>query len=131
MTFCWLLIILLPVAEVVAVAGAEAVEDSAEAVADLAEVVVVLVVSVIPVEVPVRLKAVNPAVVQVVLDGVVKVSRIVKAVGVLEAGNLAEVVLAVSVILAEAPVCPKGANQEVVQAGLEKVVKAEISEVEG
>jgi hypothetical protein len=124
-----LLIILLPVAEVVAGAVAEE-EALAEAVAEEAALAEAVVVSVIPVEVPVRFKAVNPAVVQVVLEGVVKVSRIVKAVGVLEAGNLAEVVLAVSVILAEAPVCPKDANQEVVLVGLKGVVKAEIPEAE-
>ena len=87
--------------------GAVAEAALAEAVAEEVALAEAVVVSVIPVEVPVRFKAVNPAVVQVVLEGVVKVSRIVKAVGVLEAGNLEEVVPAVFVILAEAPFVPR------------------------
>jgi hypothetical protein len=53
------------------------VEEEEEAVAVLVEEVVVLAVSVILVEAPVRFKAVNPAVVQVVSIGVVKAPPVV------------------------------------------------------
>jgi hypothetical protein len=84
-------------------------------------VVVVLAVSAIPVEVPVRFKAVNPAVVQVDLEGAAKVPLGVQVVGVLEAGNLAEEVLAVFAILAEVPVQPDLASLMVVLLELVKV----------
>ncbi len=105
--------------EVVALA-----EEAEEALAEEA------VVSAIPVEVPVRFKAVNPAVVQVGSKGVVKASPVVQVVGVLEAGNLAEVVLAVFAILAEVHVHSRVVNPAVVQVGLKGAVKAEISEEE-
>ncbi len=105
-------------------------EEAEEEAAVLAEEAVVVAVSAIPVEVPVRFKAVNPAVVQVVPKGEAEVFQGVQVVGVLEAGNLAEVVLAVSVILAEVHVHSRVVNPVVVQVGLEEVVKAEISEEE-
>ena len=88
----------------------------------------VLAVSVIPVEVPVRFKAVNPAVVQVDLEEAVKAPPVVQVVGVLEAGNLEVVVLVVFAILAEVPVHSKVVKPVVVQVGLEEVVKAWIPE---
>ncbi len=108
-----MLIILLPAAEEEAEEAALA-EEEEEAEAALAEEAVVAV-SAIPVEVPVRFKAVNPVVVQVVSKGVVKASLGVQVVGVLEAGNLAVVVLAVSAILVEVPVHSRVVNPAVVQ----------------
>ncbi len=84
----------------------------------------------IPVEVPVRFKAVNPAVVQVDLEGAAKASPVVQVVGVLEAGNLEVAVLAVFGILVEVPVHHKAVKPVVVKVSLEEVVKAEISEEE-
>ena len=102
-------------------------EEEAEVV--LAEAVVeVLAVSAIPVEVPVRFKAVNPAVVQVDLEEAVKAPPVVQVVGVLEAGNLAGVVLAVFAILAEVPVHSKVVKPVVVQVDLKGAVKAWIPE---
>ena len=126
--FYYLLIILLPEAGEEEAAEEEAAEVEVAAV--LAEEAVVVAVSAIPVEAPVHPKAVNPAVVQVDLEGAAKVPLGVQVVGVLEAGNLAEVVLAVSVILAEAPVHSRVVNPAVVQVGLKGAVKAEISEEE-
>jgi hypothetical protein len=83
----------------------------------------------IPVEVPVRFKAVNPAVVQVDLEGAAKTPLGVQ-VGVLETGNLAVVVLAVFAILEEVPVHSRAVKPVVVKVSLEEVVKAEISEEE-
>ncbi len=91
-------------------------EEEAEEEVALVEAAV-LVVSAIPVEVPVRFKAVNPEVVQVVSEGVVKASPVVQVVGVLGAGNLAVVVLAASAILEEVLVHPEIANPAVVQEG--------------
>jgi predicted transcriptional regulator len=113
------LIILLPAAEEAAEeaeeeALAEEVALVEEAVAALAEEAAAAV-SAIQVEVPVRFKAVNPAVVQVDLKEAVKVPLGVQVVGVLEAGNLAVVVLAVFAILAEVPVRSKVVNPVVVQ----------------
>jgi len=114
-------------AEAAALAEEEAEEEA------LAEgvVVVVLAVFAIPVEVPVRFKAVNPAVVQVDLEEAAKALLVVQVVGVLEAGNLVVVVLAVFGILEEVPVHSRAVKPVVVKVSLEEVVKAEISEVEG
>jgi hypothetical protein len=114
----------LPEAEVVAeeVALVEA--------AALAEEEAVVAVSAILVEAPVHSRVVNPAVVQVDLEGVAKASLDVQVVGVLEADYLAEEVLVVFAILVEVRVHSRVVNPEVVQVGLEEVVKAEISEVE-
>jgi len=90
----------------------------------------VVAVSAILVEAPVHSRVVNPAVVQVDLEEAAKALLGVQVVGVLEAGNLAEEVLAVFAILAEVPVHSRAVNPAVVQVGLEEVVKAEISEVE-
>ncbi len=90
----------------------------------------VLAVFAILAEVSVHSRVVNPAVVQVDLEGVAKASPVVQVVEVLEAGNLAVVVLAVSAILAEVSVHSKVVKPVVVQVGLEEVVKAEISEEE-
>ena len=92
-----------------------AAEEEAAEVALVEEVEVA--VSAILVEVPVHSKAVNPAVVQVDLEEAAKASLGVQVVGVLEAGNLAEVVLAVSAILAEVPVHSRAVNPAVVQVG--------------
>jgi hypothetical protein len=110
------------VAEAVAVALAEE-EAVEEALAEEA-------VFAIPVEVPVRFKAVNPAVVQVDLEEEAIVPLDVQVVGVLETGNLVVVVLAVFAILEEVPVHSGAVKPVVVKVSLEEVVKAEISEEE-
>lgn len=74
-------------------------------------------VSAIQVEAPVRSRAVNPAVVQVDLEEAAKASLGVQVVGVLEAGNLAVVVLAVFAILAEVPVHSRVVNPAAVRVG--------------
>ncbi len=98
-----------------------------EAVVALAEEEV-LAVSAIPVEAPVHSKVVNPAVVQVDLKEVAKVQLGVQVVVILEVGNLAEEVLAVSAILAEAPLHSKVVKPIVVQVDLKGAVKAWIPE---
>ncbi len=114
-------------------AAEEAEEEAAlaeEAVVVALVEAAVLVVSAIPVEVPVRFKAVNPAVVQVDLEEAAKVSPGVQVVGVLEVDYLAEEVLVVFAILAEVHVHSRVVNPAVVQVGLKGAVKAEISEEE-
>jgi hypothetical protein len=134
-----LLIIPLPVAEEAVVV--EALAEEAVVVVALAEEAVVVVVSVeaeeevlaafvIQAGVPVRFKAVNPAAVQVDLEEAAKVPLGVQVVGVLEAGNLVVVVLAVFATLAEVPVHSRVVKPAAVQVSLEEVVKAEISETE-
>jgi hypothetical protein len=116
-----------------------AVEEEVEVEAALAEEVVVvlaeaevevevLAVSVIPVEVPVHSKAVNPAVVQVDLEEAVKAPPGVQAVGVLEASNSAVVVPVVFAILVEAPALPANVKPTVVQVDLKGAVKARMPE---
>jgi hypothetical protein len=95
---------------------AEEVALAEEAVAALAEEAVAAV-SAIQVEAPVHFKAFNPVVVQVVSKGVVKASLGVQVVGVLEAGNLAVVVLAVFAILAEVPLHSRVVNPAAVRVG--------------
>jgi hypothetical protein len=102
--------------EALAEEEAEEVALAEEAVGALAEEAVVAV-SAIPVEVPVRSRAVNPVVVLVDLEEAAKASLGVQVVGVLEAGNLAVVVLAVSAILVEVPVHSRVVNPAVVQVG--------------
>jgi hypothetical protein len=51
------------------------------------------------------------------LEEAAKASLVVQVVGVLEAGNLAVVVLAVSAILVEVPVHSRVVNPAVVQVG--------------
>ena len=99
-----------------------AAEEEAEEVA-LAEEGVVAV-SAILVEAHVHSRVVNPAVVQVDLEEAAKALLGVQVVGVLEAGNLAEEVLAVFAILAEVPVHSRAVNPAVVQVDLKGVVKA-------
>jgi hypothetical protein len=90
----------------------------------------VVAVSAIPVEAPVHFRVVNPAVVQVDLEGVAKASLDVQVVGVLEVDYLAEEVLVVFAILVEVRVRSRVVNPAVVQVGLKGAVKAEISEEE-
>ena len=115
--------------------AAEVEEEAALAEEEVAEAEAVALaeeeaVCAIPVEVPVRFKAVNPAVVQVDLEEAAIVPLGVQVVGVLETGNLVVVVLAVFAILEEVPVHHKAVNPVVVQVDLKEVVKAEISEEE-
>jgi hypothetical protein len=93
-----------------------ALAEEAVGAAALAEEAVAAV-SAIPAEAPVRSRAVNPAVVQVDLEGAAKASLGVQVVGVLEAGNLAVVVLAVFAILAEVPVHSRVVNPAAVRVG--------------
>jgi hypothetical protein len=118
----------------------EALAEEAVVVVALAEEAVVVVsveaeeevlaAFVIQAGVPVRFKAVNPAAVQVDLEEAAKVPLGVQVVGVLEAGNLVVVVLAVFATLAEVPVHSRVVKPAAVQVSLEEVVKAEISETE-